>query len=221
MRRAVFSVVLALSAPAVWLASAASADGNKGAMGLSVYPPADLKWGSGPASLPPGAKLAVLEGNPAKEGPFVMRLKLPRRLSHSAAHTSQAGAGNGHLGAVQYQHGRQVRRREGHAHAGRHVRHLGARHEASRVGHGRDGHPAPRQRAVGDRIRQPGRRPANGEKVASTRPSRIGRVTRNSAWAFCVEFQVVRRTRSVTTSSMDGFEFALMEERHGVGSNCT
>src|SRR3954451_9051050 len=46
-------------------------------MGLSVYPPADLKWGSGPASLPPGAKLAVLEGDPAKEGPFVMRLKLP------------------------------------------------------------------------------------------------------------------------------------------------
>lgn len=46
-------------------------------MGLSVYPPAELKWANGPTSLPPGAKLAVLEGNPAKEGPFVMRLKMP------------------------------------------------------------------------------------------------------------------------------------------------
>src|SRR5579883_657122 len=46
-------------------------------MGLSVYPPFDLKWGSGPASLPPGANLALLEGDPRKEGPFVMRLRLP------------------------------------------------------------------------------------------------------------------------------------------------
>jgi hypothetical protein len=48
-------------------------------MGPSVYAPADLKWGNGPASIPPGAKLAVLEGDPRKEGPFVMRLKLPDR----------------------------------------------------------------------------------------------------------------------------------------------
>src|SRR5437016_5179867 len=47
------------------------------AMELRVRVPADIKWQDGPASLPPGAKLAVLEGNPAKEGPFVMRLKLP------------------------------------------------------------------------------------------------------------------------------------------------
>ena len=62
---------------AAWLAGAASADGDKGTMGLSVYPPADVRWGNGPASLPAGAKLAVLEGDPRKEGSFVMRLKLP------------------------------------------------------------------------------------------------------------------------------------------------
>ena len=44
---------------------------------LRVQAPADIKWQDAPASLPPGAKLAVLEGNPAKEGTFVMRLKLP------------------------------------------------------------------------------------------------------------------------------------------------
>lgn len=37
----------------------------------------ELKWSEGPASLPPGAKLAVLSGDPQKEGPFVMRARLP------------------------------------------------------------------------------------------------------------------------------------------------
>src|SRR5436190_22397803 len=54
-----------------------SADEEKEAMDLSVYAPADVKWQDGPTSIPRGAKLAILEGNPAKEGWFVMRLKLP------------------------------------------------------------------------------------------------------------------------------------------------
>lgn len=37
----------------------------------------DIKWGPAPANLPEGAQLAVLEGDPAKEGPFTMRLKAP------------------------------------------------------------------------------------------------------------------------------------------------
>jgi hypothetical protein len=36
-----------------------------------------MKWKDGPASLPKGAQMAVLEGDPSKEGPFVFRLKLP------------------------------------------------------------------------------------------------------------------------------------------------
>ncbi len=38
---------------------------------------ADLKWGDGPPELPPGAKATVLEGDPAKEGYFALRLKMP------------------------------------------------------------------------------------------------------------------------------------------------
>src|SRR5689334_6430522 len=34
-------------------------------------------WHSGPPTLPRGAKIAVLEGDPAKEGLFTMRIKLP------------------------------------------------------------------------------------------------------------------------------------------------
>jgi len=36
-----------------------------------------VKWGPAPASLPPGAQAAALLGSPAKEGPFVLRLKFP------------------------------------------------------------------------------------------------------------------------------------------------
>jgi quercetin dioxygenase-like cupin family protein len=47
------------------------------AMDLAVYAPTDLKWTDAPAILPRGAKVAILEGDPTKEGPFVMRVKLP------------------------------------------------------------------------------------------------------------------------------------------------
>jgi quercetin dioxygenase-like cupin family protein len=36
-----------------------------------------VKWGAAPPSLPPGAQGAALLGSPAKEGPFVLRLKFP------------------------------------------------------------------------------------------------------------------------------------------------
>ena len=42
-----------------------------------VLSSADMKWVDGPASLPPGAKAALLEGDPTKEGPFTLRLQLP------------------------------------------------------------------------------------------------------------------------------------------------
>lgn len=39
--------------------------------------PSEVKWGAAPASVPPGAQGAVLQGDPAKAGPFTLRLKLP------------------------------------------------------------------------------------------------------------------------------------------------
>jgi quercetin dioxygenase-like cupin family protein len=44
---------------------------------IALFPPTDIKWQEGPPSLPKGAMIAVLEGNPNKEGPFVFRLKIP------------------------------------------------------------------------------------------------------------------------------------------------
>jgi quercetin dioxygenase-like cupin family protein len=37
----------------------------------------DLKWADAPPSLPPGAKMAVLDGDPNKPGSFTVRLKAP------------------------------------------------------------------------------------------------------------------------------------------------
>ena len=43
----------------------------------TIVPGDAVKWGPAPPSLPPGAQAAVLLGNPAQEGPFVLRLKFP------------------------------------------------------------------------------------------------------------------------------------------------
>ncbi len=43
----------------------------------ALHRPDALKWQDGPPSLPPGAKIAVLEGDPTKPGPFVFRVKVP------------------------------------------------------------------------------------------------------------------------------------------------
>src|SRR4249920_3578966 len=45
--------------------------------GIVLSPPDSLKWQAGPPSLPKGAQIAVLEGDPGKEGPFVFRVKVP------------------------------------------------------------------------------------------------------------------------------------------------
>ena len=39
--------------------------------------PDQLKWGPAPPSLPPGAQMAVLDGDPTKPGSFTVRAKFP------------------------------------------------------------------------------------------------------------------------------------------------
>jgi quercetin dioxygenase-like cupin family protein len=43
----------------------------------TIITPEDVKWGDAPASIPPGARGALLDGDPSKPGVFVLRLKLP------------------------------------------------------------------------------------------------------------------------------------------------
>ena len=41
------------------------------------FPADEIKWVPGPPSLPKGASIAVLEGDPSKKGPFLFRVKAP------------------------------------------------------------------------------------------------------------------------------------------------
>lgn len=43
----------------------------------TVFIPAEMDWQDGPKALPAGTQQAVLEGNPAKSGPFTLRIKFP------------------------------------------------------------------------------------------------------------------------------------------------
>ena len=56
---------------------APSAGHDEKKMEAALHRPDGLKWQDGPPSLPPGAKIAVLEGDPTKPGPFVFRVKVP------------------------------------------------------------------------------------------------------------------------------------------------
>jgi quercetin dioxygenase-like cupin family protein len=44
---------------------------------MRLYPATSIEWKPGPVAIPAGAKMAVLEGDPTKEGPFVVRFQFP------------------------------------------------------------------------------------------------------------------------------------------------
>ena len=46
---------------------------------MNLYPRGEIEWKEGPASLPRGTKMAILEGDPAQPGFFTMRLKFPAK----------------------------------------------------------------------------------------------------------------------------------------------
>ena len=48
-----------------------------------------VKWGPGPSGLPKGAMIAVISGDPSKDGPSVVQLKLPANYQIPAHHHSK------------------------------------------------------------------------------------------------------------------------------------
>ena len=62
---------------ALWATIAAAQGAPSQGPSHIVVLPDQLSWKAAPPSLPPGAKVAVMEGNPAEAGPFTMRLSLP------------------------------------------------------------------------------------------------------------------------------------------------
>jgi hypothetical protein len=76
---------------------------KKGMEEFDLFFPSKIRWQEGPASLPAGARMAILEGDPSKEGPFVFRLELPngyRVLPHTHPKTERITvlSGTFHIG---------------------------------------------------------------------------------------------------------------------------
>jgi anti-sigma factor ChrR (cupin superfamily) len=74
-----------------------------GSMAAAIHRPVGLAWRDGPPSLPRGAKIAVLEGDPAKPGPFVFRVMVPDGYripphTHPKPERVTVVSGNFHLG---------------------------------------------------------------------------------------------------------------------------
>ena len=69
-------VLLLLAATALLTVPTRAADPTPPDHG--IFTPGDIHWAPAPNMLPAGAKLAVLEGDPTKEGPFTMRLWMPK-----------------------------------------------------------------------------------------------------------------------------------------------
>jgi quercetin dioxygenase-like cupin family protein len=66
MKKTVVAALLLAALPAV-----------ASAMDKIAVQPDTLKWGPAPASLPNGAQVAVLTGDPGKDGPYAVRVRLP------------------------------------------------------------------------------------------------------------------------------------------------
>lgn len=63
----------------------------------------NIKWGPVPAVLPAGAELAVMAGDPSKDGAFVLRLKMPAGYkvaahNHPTSEYVTVLSGNFHIG---------------------------------------------------------------------------------------------------------------------------
>jgi quercetin dioxygenase-like cupin family protein len=67
--------VIVTLAIALSLTRLAAQPGDSSEMGF--YTPTTVEWKTGPAAIPPGAKMAILEGDPTKESSFVVRFQFP------------------------------------------------------------------------------------------------------------------------------------------------
>ena len=68
----VLSILLLVAAPI-----RGHADEPGGAPHWDPLTPETIQWREGPPTMLPGAQMAILEGDPSKDGFFTMRLKLP------------------------------------------------------------------------------------------------------------------------------------------------
>jgi len=107
---AAFALALSFSLGTARAAGEAHGDGP-GAVTLPDG--AAVKWEKGPSNLPKGTEISALAGDPAKPGPFVLRIRFPADTviaphTHSKAETLTILSGS-----IHHQHGATIDRARG------------------------------------------------------------------------------------------------------------
>ncbi|HEX8691227.1 MAG TPA: cupin domain-containing protein [Longimicrobium sp.] len=77
MKALVFTAALVLAAGTAAAQVAPAANTGAPEAHAIVATPASIQWAPAPPSLPPGARMALLEGDPSQPGPFTLRIWLP------------------------------------------------------------------------------------------------------------------------------------------------
>ena len=75
--KAIIGSALATLLAVVFIHAQLSAEEMQSTVDMQLYSPTAIEWKAAPAALPAGAKMSVLEGDPTKEGPFVVRFQFP------------------------------------------------------------------------------------------------------------------------------------------------
>ena len=73
----------------------------------------EVEWGPAPPNIPAGAQIAVLAGNPASDGPYVVRLKMPANYKVPAHYHPKDETVTVISGGFHRRHGRQTRHAKG------------------------------------------------------------------------------------------------------------
>jgi quercetin dioxygenase-like cupin family protein len=99
----ILGVVLTLSAVLVVAQEKETKKRLPGAAEPRMLSTAEMQWGEGPPSLPAGAQMVVLDGDPKQKGSFTLRLKMPAGYkipphTHPAAERVTVISGAVHLG---------------------------------------------------------------------------------------------------------------------------
>ncbi|WP_231973455.1 cupin domain-containing protein [Variovorax sp. HW608] len=130
--------------------------------------PGAIKWGDAPPSIPKGAKLAVLMGDPSKEGPFVMRLKTPANYKIAPHTHTQAEQITVLSGTLILGMGEKIDKAHESALPGRGLPHARGQDAALRHVEGADGDPGERQRTLRHQLPESGGQPGQvGQAIAA------------------------------------------------------
>jgi Domain of unknown function (DUF4437) len=121
-------IVLALLASS-FLATTLPALAKDTANAPEMVNPDAIKWDTAPPSLPKGAQIAVLHGDPGKPGAFVMRLKVPAGYKIAPHWHSQAENQTVLSGALYLGKGDKMDAKDAHALKSGGFHYLGAKEQ--------------------------------------------------------------------------------------------